>query len=484
MRQLLVRLTVAACATAAGVVVVAAVVLHEASGHAELRAQAEADAAALVSLAEVTGDETVLQRGLARTVSGREGRLAVHAGGQAVGRSRAGARELEAAAAAGPGEPLEVPVPDGTLLLRAVPAAAPGTVVEVFVPDWRPGPGTAAAAGLLALAGLGGTLAGRVVTRRSTLALGREVEELVEAARALGDGKRPARVRATRTPQTAELAWTLGAIADRIDDVRAGERRLVADLSHRLRTPLTALALDVDALGEGPVEARVRRAVASLENGVDTLIRAARPDRTGPAQCDVVEVVRRRMAFWAALGGHRGRRSELTTVEPPAVIGLSAEDLAAVFDALLGNVFRYTPDGTPFAVSVVRHAGWITLVVDDAGPGVADPAEALRRGVSGSGSTGLGLDIARDAVAAAGGTIHVERAALGGARIRLRFAELGVEHDDPREPRAWRLWHERRPRPQRRLNSSPNPTDGGPPEVRADVALRDRNGGFDGEETP
>jgi signal transduction histidine kinase len=56
------------------------------------------------------------------------------------------------------------------------------------------------------------------------------------------------------------------------------------------------------------------------------------------------------------------------------------------------------------------------------------------------GGTGLGLDIARDAVEATGGTIHIERAALGGARIRLRFAEAGEAHDDPQEPRAWRMW--------------------------------------------
>ena len=129
----------------------------------------------------------------------------------------------------------------------------------------------------------------------------------------------------------------------------------------------------------------------------------------------------------------------MRTASPPARIALAEDDLAAVVDALLGNVFRYTPEGAGFAVAVVRHAGWISLVVDDAGPGVADPAAALSRGVSSSGGTGLGLDIARDAVEATGGTIHIERAALGGARIRLRFAEADAEHDDPHEPRAWRL---------------------------------------------
>jgi signal transduction histidine kinase len=154
-----------------------------------------------------------------------------------------------------------------------------------------------------------------------------------------------------------------------------------------------------------------------------------------------VEVVRRRTEVWSALAQLTGRRCEVRTVPSPAVVALAEDELAAVVDALVGNVFGHTPDGTAFAVSVVRHAGWITLVVDDAGPGVADPVTALRRGVTSRvDGTGLGLDIARNAAEATGGTIHVERAALGGARIRLRFGDADAEHADAHEARAWRLW--------------------------------------------
>ena len=93
----------------------------------------------------------------------------------------------------------------------------------------------------------------------------------------------------------------------------------------------------------------------------------------------------------------------------------------------------------PVGVSVVRHAGWVTLVVEDGGTGVADPSSALHRGISGGGSTGLGLDIARAAAVATGGTIHLERGRLGGARVRLRFGEANSHHA-PASPRAWRLW--------------------------------------------
>jgi len=81
--------------------------------------------------------------------------------------------------------------------------------------------------------------------------------------------------------------------------------------------------------------------------------------------------------------------------------------LILVVDAMLGNVFSHTPDRVGFRVGV-SPAG---LFVDDAGPGIADPAKSVQRGVSGAGSTGLGLDIVRKAAAT-----------LGGARVGIYLA--------------------------------------------------------------
>jgi signal transduction histidine kinase len=99
------------------------------------------------------------------------------------------------------------------------------------------------------------------------------------------------------------------------------------------------------------------------------------------------------------------------------------DDLAAVVDALIGNVFRHTPQGTAFAVRVERDDRHVVLTVDDAGPGVADPQAALTRGVSvgGAGSTGLGLDIVARAAQAADGHLEITRAPMGGARVRVSF---------------------------------------------------------------
>jgi signal transduction histidine kinase len=410
-QRLVLRLILATAAAAVAAVTATALVVHLVDERDRLHSGSEADLAALVSLAEVTSDREALLRGIARTPAGREGRLAVHLGGSTVGSSR-----LDPGAVV---PPAEVAVGGGTVLVRAAGAAT----VEVFVPGVAPGSAELGLAALLLGAGALAAAAGAVVAARRMRPVATDLAELTEGAAAIGHDDPPPVPGPMAVPETAALGAALASLSARFAEARSRERKLAADLSHRLRTPLTALALDAGGIGDGPAAERVKQTIASLESDVNALIRAA-PTADGPARCDVAEVVRLRMGFWAALAQHSGRPCTVTA-EPPAVIALAEDDLAAVVDALLGNVFRYTPDGTAFAVTVVRHAGWVSLVVDDAGLGVADPAAALSRGVSTGGGTGLGLAIARDAVEATGGTIHVERAALGGARVRLRFAEAG-----------------------------------------------------------
>jgi signal transduction histidine kinase len=219
-------------------------------------------------------------------------------------------------------------------------------------------------------------------------------------------------------------------MADRLVMLLKSERELVADLSHRLRTPLTALRLDAEPI-DGPAGDRVRRSINALEIEVDQIIRAARqpPANTGelvklsadgtPAgtRCDASEVVRERMVFWSAVAGDQGRTCRRVGASLPAPVPVARDDLAAALDALLGNVFRYTPQGTPIEVAVTRRDGWVAVRVDDGGPGIPDPDEAMRRGVSNKGSTGLGLDIAHRLAAGVRGAVNIGRSQFGGASV-------------------------------------------------------------------
>jgi signal transduction histidine kinase len=104
----------------------------------------------------------------------------------------------------------------------------------------------------------------------------------------------------------------------------------------------------------------------------------------------------------------------------PAAVRVSAADLGAAVDALLGNVFAHTPEGTPFGVVVrLRAGGGAEVVVTDRGPGLPDGA--VDRGRSGAGSTGLGLDIARRTAEASGGALRMESSPAGATVV----VELG-----------------------------------------------------------
>ncbi|MEU3862805.1 ATP-binding protein [Streptomyces sp. NPDC028722] len=114
------------------------------------------------------------------------------------------------------------------------------------------------------------------------------------------------------------------------------------------------------------------------------------------------------------------RECSLNATDEPTAVRLSEDDLAAVVDALVGNVFRHTPPTTPFAVEVRRTAQTVVLTVDDAGPGIEAPHRAVARGQSAT-STGLGLDIAHRAAITSQGRLHVEQSPMGGARVRIEM---------------------------------------------------------------
>jgi signal transduction histidine kinase len=134
-------------------------------------------------------------------------------------------------------------------------------------------------------------------------------------------------------------------------------------------------------------------------------------------------VVAERMAFWSALAEDQERPWHLVGATAPTPVPVAAPELAAALDAVLGNVFRHTPEGTAFQVTVHQGRGSVAILVDDAGPGLDEPDRALRRGVGSGqvGSTGLGLDIVRKLAERTGGSLTIDRSPLGGAQVHFSF---------------------------------------------------------------
>jgi signal transduction histidine kinase len=247
--------------------------------------------------------------------------------------------------------------------------------------------------------------------------------DLAAVSNRLADGDLDARASAEGPPEIKRVGTALNTLADRIRDLLEAERERVADLSHRLRTPLTVLRLEAEAITNPTERATVDEAVGEVERAVNAAIRDARKPGRGEAECDAVAVVAERFEFWSALAEDTDRACSLALAPGPLPVKLSAEDLAAAMDSLLANVFAHTPDGTAFEVRLwARSDGGAIVDIADEGPGLPDAA-VFERGRSDGGSTGLGLDIARRAAAASGGQV-VFGAGHGGKGALIRL-ELG-----------------------------------------------------------
>ena len=334
--------------------------------------------------------------------------------------------------------------PDGAAVL--VPTALnSGTAVvrtTVSKEDMRRGVTVAwasiAGLGLALLVGallIARQLAGRIAT---------PVSDLAEVAHRLRSGDVEARAAPTGPEEVREVATAFNLLADRIGDLLAAERESVADLSHRLRTPMTALRLDSEAVTERETGERLRQHVDQLQRTVDAVVEEARrPVRaTLGGRCDAVAVTSERVRFWGPLAEDQQRIITLSVPDRALWVAIAAVDLRDLLDNLLDNVFAHTPEGTTISVGVqtgtlpapdparattggATAVSTVVVTVADEGPGFPDHAEDAERGRSGSGSTGLGLDIVRRIARASGGEATLGTSHTGGALVTV---VLGAAH--------------------------------------------------------
>lgn len=311
----------------------------------------------------------------------------------------------------------------GTQLLVPVTVGPARETVVIRVDLAEPGIGSPVYRAWLILAGLGVLL-----LAGSLLLADRLGRSFVQPIRALADHAQRIGID-ERTPvpvagpaEVAELGTALKRLVARVESLRARERETVADMSHRLRTPITALRLRVDGLDDAEERARLGADLDDLEHLVDHVVhQARRSEREGLVpRCDAVRVLVERAGFWAPLAEDQHRPFDVDVpARVTAEIAAGHEDLAAALDVLLDNVFAHTPDGAGVRVTVRPGTDDVALTVEDAGPGFPADLDVTSRGISGGGSTGLGLSIVTSTAAAAGGSMSVGVSTLGGARVTL-----------------------------------------------------------------
>ena len=289
-------------------------------------------------------------------------------------------------------------VPGGTAVVRAY--APPTLMHEGVVRSWA----------ILGALGLALLVIGLALADWLGHRLVGAVRGLAATADRLADGDLTARAEPDGPRELRTVGAELNRLAARITELLAAEREEVADLAHRLRTPITALRLDAEAVDDPDDRQRVAADVDHLARIVDEVIRTARrPEREGAgAHADLAATVASRIAFWTPLAEDDGRTIDALVPAGPILVRCTEADLGAAVDALVQNVFAHTPDGTPMRIEVTaRTEGGGVLVIADDGSGF--PETEIERGSSGT-STGLGLDIARRTAEASGGSMRIGRA--------------------------------------------------------------------------
>ncbi|MEG3614519.1 MULTISPECIES: ATP-binding protein [Isoptericola] len=239
---------------------------------------------------------------------------------------------------------------------------------------------------------------------------------LAASAEQLGSGQ----VRPSLDPSGVEeidlVAAELARSGDRLAGRLAAERQFTQDASHQLRTPLTALSMRLEEImltstdEEVVDEARVSlEQVERLVTVVDDLLATSRRSQGGTTEAVVLlDVVRQQHEEWADTFAGAGRELVLDVAEDHRVLATPGA-LAQVIATLLENSLKYGDGTTTIRSKPSGPKNAVALEVTDQGPGVDDEIapRIFERGASTGGSTGLGLALARDLVAADGGRLEL-----------------------------------------------------------------------------
>jgi signal transduction histidine kinase len=272
---------------------------------------------------------------------------------------------------------------------------------------------------LVAVAAVGFALA-RTVTR--------PVRGLEHATERIAEGDLRARVdERNGPPELRHLAIAFNAMADRVERLIDVQEHFVADASHQLRTPLTALRLRLENLEAGASPADQPRLIAAgqevarMARLVDGLLMLARgaDDRDVRVPFDVVAIVRERVDIWSDVARDRG---VTISFEHPAEARATGVPGAVdqIVDNLVDNALAVSGEGASIGVRVTVARSSVEIHVLDDGPGLdaADREQAFGRfwrgAASAPGGSGLGLSIVQQLAASCGGRARLDARPDGG----------------------------------------------------------------------
>jgi signal transduction histidine kinase len=339
------------------------------------------------------------------------------------------------AATVRPGQDDAVTAQHGDWLLAAVPIGDDGNLAGAAVLARSSDPvedRAKAIWGWLAGTALLVLVLGALFARRLAQWVARPLTVLGAAATDFGEGYLEARAPASGGPEEVrDLSTAFNRMAERIESLIGSHRDWVADVSHQLRTPLTALRLRADLLAEEAPEplaaemAGLQAELARLAGLVDGLLAVARAegDVPSPQTVRADSVAADRVAAWEPVARDRGLELGLEA-SGPVKARIGPGHLDQMLDNLIANALDSVPDGGAVVISLSGGRETVVVRVADDGPGMSEQARAnafRRFGRSGTGGSGLGLAIVHRLATVNGGHVALEPTPGGGLTVLIEL---------------------------------------------------------------
>lgn len=263
----------------------------------------------------------------------------------------------------------------------------------------------------------------------------RPLMKLKKAISQYGHGKTDARAEITGLKETREIAATFNAMADRLEQRRQDQLNFIASIAHDLRNPLNSISMASELLLEKEVSADrhlieiVHRQVHGLDRLVSDLMDTTRIEsghlELKTARIEIVSLVRQAVELYKASSPLH--RFDLEAPSTPIYCRIDPDRISQVFNNLISNAIKYSPNGGPIGIRCQVQDGWFAFDITDSGIGIGkEDIDSIFKPFNRSKATrdmipgiGLGLSASRKIIDAHGGKLSVQSELRKGSCFRI-----------------------------------------------------------------
>jgi signal transduction histidine kinase len=279
----------------------------------------------------------------------------------------------------------------------------------------------------LLIAGVAATLVAAALSWYISQRIVQPIRQLVKASQYIAEGHYNERLPANQGDEFGELTRSFNRVAAALAETETMRQRLIADVSHELKTPLASIKGYMEGLQDGVIVSSpetfelVHREAERLQHLVDDLQELSRAEAAqlhlNIRPCDSTDLVTLAVAALRPQFSDKGVGLETDLPSAAASVLADVERIRQVLVNLLGNALQYTAPGGKVTIRLIRAGPTIQFSIQDTGIGLAaaDLERIFQRfyrvdksRARASGGSGIGLTIARHIVEAHGGRIWAE----------------------------------------------------------------------------